>query len=63
MRFVGADGKDVLPRKDRVWATGGVLGRMRDALKAAERDVPGWLDVVALETSSGEVETALFAMF
>ena len=48
MRFVGADGKDVLPRKDRVWSTGGVLGRMRDALKAAERDVPGWLDVVAL---------------
>ena len=63
MRFVGADGKDVLPRKDRVWSTGGVLGRMRDALKAGEREVPAWLEVAALETSAGEVETALFAMF
>lgn len=63
MRFVDADGDDVLPRKDRVWTTGGVLGRMKSALAAAKRDVPGWLDIAANETASGEVETALFAMF
>ena len=63
MRFVDAKGEDVIPRKDRVWSTGGVLGRMAKALDAADRDVPAWLDVIANESASGDVETALFAMF
>ncbi|MEM6675608.1 MAG: hypothetical protein AAF726_22345 [Planctomycetota bacterium] len=62
VRFVDARGVDVIPRKDRVWTTGGLLGRMREALVAADRDVPSWLSTVAAETASGEVETALFAM-
>ena len=63
VRFVDAKGEDVIPRKDRVWTTGGVLGRMAKALDAAERDVPAWLATAASETASGDVETALFAMF
>jgi len=62
VRFVDAKGKDVLPRKDRVWKTGPVLERMTAALVAADRDVPIWLRTLAAETSSHEVQTALFAM-
>lgn len=62
MRFVDAGGKDVIPRKDRVWTTGGVLGRMALALEAAERPVPAWLSLGASETRGGDVETAVFAM-
>jgi hypothetical protein len=62
VRFVGAEGKDVIPRKDRVWSTGALLGRMTEALRAAKQPVPRWLATVAQETGSGEVETAVFAM-
>ena len=62
MRFVDAKGKDVIPRKDRVWTTGGVYARMTKALEAVKRPVPDWLALAALENSSGDVETAVFAM-
>lgn len=62
VRFVGADGKDVIPRKDRVWKTGPLVGRMRESLAATKQSVPAWFDVLAAETASGEVETAVFAM-
>lgn len=62
LRFVDAKGADILPRKDRVWETGAVLGRMTDALRAADRAVPSWFASVAAETASGEVDTAVFAM-
>mgnify|MGYP001816451366 CR=1 FL=1 len=42
---------------------GRLLGRMAEALDAADRDVPAWLATAANETASGDVETALFAMF
>jgi hypothetical protein len=63
VRFIDAKGRDILPRKDRVWKTGPVLARMTSALDAAKHDVPIWLRTVAAETSSHEVETALFAMY
>ena len=63
MRFVDGKGADVIPRKDRVWTTAGVLERMQESLVAARRDVPVWLRTTAHETASGDVETALFAMF
>ena len=62
VRFLDADGEDVIPRQDRVWQTGPLLARMTRALRAADREVPAWLDTVAAETASGEVETAVFAM-
>lgn len=63
VRFVDGDGADVLPRKDRVWTYGGLIGRMASALAAAERSVPDWLATVSQETASGDVETCHFAMF
>jgi hypothetical protein len=62
VRFLGADGRDVLARKDGVWSAGALLGRMTAALRAARRPVPAWLATVAAETASGEVATAVFAM-
>ena len=62
VRFIDSGGRDVLARKDRVWQTGPLLGRMTEALTAAQREIPTWLQTVASETASGEVETALFAM-
>ena len=40
VRFIGADGKDIIPRKDRVWTKKGVAARMVAALKKAGRPVP-----------------------
>lgn len=37
VRFLGADGKDLIPRKDKVWTAAGLEPRMKQALaKAAE---------------------------
>lgn len=63
VRFLDDAGDDVIARKDRVWTTGGLVGRMAAALKEAERPVPRWLDTLARETATGDVEVAHFAMF
>jgi hypothetical protein len=63
VRFVNADGNDLIPRKDGVYATGPLVGRMVAALKAAKRTVPAWLELVAFEMSPQKPERATFAMF
>ena len=62
VRFVDGKGADLIPRKSGVWTLGGQLGRMASSLEAADEKVPGWLATVAAETSSSEVQTAVFAM-
>ena len=62
MRFIDGKGADILPRKDKLFSTGQVLARWTEALRASKSEVPLWLKTLAAETSSGEVETALFAM-
>lgn len=62
VRFVGSDGKDVIPRKDRVWSTAQLLPRMKAALEGHGSSVPHWLSTVAEEAGSGDVEAAVFAM-
>ncbi len=47
IRFLDAEGRDVIPRKDRIWTTNGVASRMVDALKAANRTVPQYLNTLA----------------
>ena len=63
IRFVDGDGKDILPRKDRVWLLGDVTARVVQVLEAAEQKVPAWLATLWDETSSEEVQTASFAMY
>jgi hypothetical protein len=47
IRFLDAGGKDIIPRRDRVWTVSGVAARMIAALKTAKRPVPKYLDDVA----------------
>jgi hypothetical protein len=47
IRFLDAAGKDVIPRKDRVWTTSGLATRMVEALMAADRPVPAYLEKLA----------------
>ena len=47
IRFLNADGADVIPRKDRVWTTSGVARRMVQALVAVNRPVPDYLKKLA----------------
>ena len=61
MRFLDASGKDVLPRRDRVWSTAALTGRMMDALAKADEDVPLWLTIPAVE-SAKTLEKATYSM-
>jgi hypothetical protein len=47
IRFLDAQGQDVIPRKDRVWTTSGVADRMVKALVAVHRPVPDYLKKLA----------------
>ena len=47
IRFLDSDGKDIIPRKDRVWSTRGVALRMVTALEASNRIVPKYLQELA----------------
>lgn len=61
IRFVGADGRDLIERRDRVWTVAAVAGRIVEALRAAGRPVPKYLhSLIAINTP--DIETAAFAM-
>ncbi len=47
IRFLDAAGRDIIPRKDRVWTTRGVAQRMVKALEARKRPVPDYLEALA----------------
>ena len=47
IRFLNADGNDIIPRKDRIWTLSGVAKRMIEALAAAKRPVPQYLTELA----------------
>ena len=47
IRFLDADGREVIPRKDRIWTTGGVASRMVEALGASNRPIPKYLEDLA----------------
>jgi len=47
IRFLDADGRDIIPRKDRVWTTRGVAQRMVKTLEVLNRPVPDYLEKLA----------------
>ncbi|GJQ57932.1 MAG: hypothetical protein D8M57_04185 [Candidatus Scalindua sp. AMX11] len=51
VRFLTGKGRDIIPRKDRIWSLGGIASRMVDALKAAKRPIPQYLESIAVENS------------
>ena len=62
MRFIDAKGKDIIPRKDRVWTPAATAMRMAEALEAVEQVVPDYLRTVAWSDSLGDLQTAAFSM-
>ena len=53
VRFLDAAGRDVIPRKDKVWKTRPLAERMVQALKKAKRKVPAGLAALATGQSAG----------
>lgn len=51
VRFFDARGRELLPRKDKVWTLDGIASRMIKALRAAGRDVPKELSGLAAPPS------------
>lgn len=62
MRFLGADEKDIIPRKDEIVHGGVVLARMAETLEKAKRPVPAYLKLAVAEFAPKKTETAVFAM-
>jgi len=62
VRFVDASGKDLIPRRDRIWAVGEIARRMVAALGAADRAVPAYFEALANELDPGRAEYATFWM-
>ncbi|MEL6894738.1 MAG: VPGUxxT family thioredoxin-like (seleno)protein, type 2 [Planctomycetota bacterium] len=52
VRFLDAKGKDIIPRKDRIWSITALANRMIETLRASNRDVPRYL------TTLGPIATA-----
>lgn len=62
VRYLAPDGRELLPRKDKVWALRDTAARMAAALAKAGRPIPPTLELVLTETAPGKRE-ALFSMF
>lgn len=62
VRFLDADGNDIIPRKDRVWTTGKLAARIAEALRQRQVDAPRWLQAIVDEGRLGQMERATFAM-
>ena len=61
VRFLNANGDDIIPRKDRVWSVGGIASRMIEALRTANRPVPKYLETVAIENDPQNHAVGAFA--
>ncbi len=62
VRFLGSDGRELLPRKAGVWFPRAIGQRMIAALEAAARPVPTYLRDVVDELSVVESKRATFSM-
>jgi hypothetical protein len=61
IRFLDAEGQDLIPRKDRVWTRDALAARMIQVLEVTKRPVPPYLEVVAYESDAESLEKAAFA--
>lgn len=62
LRFLDADERDLLPRKEGVWETDAILKRMCQALRQTDRDLPECVRLLCAEMKSTVREKAVFAM-
>lgn len=61
IRFIDADQKDIIARRDRVWDLAGLAARMGQALEALDRPVPRYLQALAQENDMDHLATAIFS--
>lgn len=62
VRFVDAQGKDLVARKDGVWDSAGLARRMTSALAASQRPIPAWWELAELDARRDSLPRAVFAM-
>ena len=62
VRFLDGKGKDLIPRKDRVWTLGPLVERMVATLERADRPVPPYLQALADESDQERHAKTAFAM-
>ena len=62
VRLLDAAGKDLIPRRDGLFTAGQIGSRMIEALKAARRPVPKYLEVAVEEAGVEFSDRATFAM-
>ncbi len=53
VRFLDSEGRDIIPRKDRVWTVSHLAMRMIATLEASGRPVPDYLRALAEESPLG----------
>ena len=63
MRFLDADLKDIIPRKDKVWDVRGTLNRMARALEVNRKSSQGSAKKIGGSASGVANKTAVFAMY
>jgi hypothetical protein len=62
VRFLDGTGQDLIPRRDGLFAAGQIGWRMIEALKAARRPVPKYLEIAVAEAGAQFSDRATFAM-
>ena len=63
VRFLDQNGKDIIPRKDRVWTVVATAKRMVKVLEAQEREAPQYLKDISNTLDEPNVKEALFSMY
>ena len=62
IRYLDADTKDLIERKDGVWSQVGTAARMSKALQASGAQVPTYLQLLASQIQTNAQQEAVFAM-
>lgn len=62
VRFLDAQGRDLIAREDDVWVGSALATCMRRALSAAQQPAPAWLELAELDARRDELPRAVFAM-
>lgn len=62
IRFIDGSGKDIIPRKDKIWSVSKVAARMIRVLEAVGEEIPLYLQTVALETDVDRLGLVGFSM-
>ena len=62
VRFLNADGEDVIARQDGIWSIEGIAARMGEALEAVKRPTPKYIKTLTAVGSTEDHEKAAFSM-